>query len=322
MLMTMNKKSKVSVIIPAYNADRFVKEAVASALAQTYKKIEVIVIDDGSTDNTRAILQPYLETDKIKYIHQSNKGLAAARNTGIKNSSGEYIALLDADDIFLPLKIEKQIDYFEKHPECDICYCDLYHFWDDEPEKLFKLNYRYYSGDEVLPNLLKKDFIAPLTMVIRKSVFEKFGGFDENFRRSEDLEFLFRVLSAGVKICFLNDILAKLRLRRTDNLQSFQSQPEVKRTVLATLERLESRLSQEEIKKLQMEKYLTIQRLKIGLAYLENGNKKEAREFIPGGQPRGYILWFLALILPAPLLAKLIRYYHLRKQKSNLIPVK
>ncbi len=202
----------VSIIIPSYNAARYVQEAINSALDQTHKNIEVIVIDDGSTDETKNILEPYATAQKIKYFFQENKGLSAARNAGVKIAKGEYIALLDADDIFLPEKIEEQVQFLEQNPHCDVCYCDLYHFWDENPHKLLKLNYKYYSGADVLPGLLEKSFIAPLTVVLRKSVFNRFGYFDENLKRSEDLDFWFRLAYGGAQIFFLPKILTKLRM--------------------------------------------------------------------------------------------------------------
>ena len=102
------QNNKVSIVIPSYNAARYVKEAVDSALAQTYKNVEVIVVDDGSTDGTKKILAPYSESKKIRYIYEENKGLAGARNTGIKNSSGEYVAFLDADDLFCREKLRNK----------------------------------------------------------------------------------------------------------------------------------------------------------------------------------------------------------------------
>ncbi|MBI4085872.1 MAG: glycosyltransferase [Candidatus Liptonbacteria bacterium] len=317
--------AKVSIIIPSYNAGAYVKEAVDSALAQTYPHCEIIVVDDGSTDDTQEILAPYAEKGSVQYVYQDNKGLAGARNTAIKIARGEYIAFLDADDVFIPQKMERQVQYLKDHAECDVSYCDLYHFWDGRPETLLKLDYRYYSGDEVLPNLIKRDFIAPLSMLVRKSVFEKFGLFDEHFRRSEDLEFLVRILRGGARICFLDEILAKLRLRRTSNLQGFLSQPEVKKTGLAVFENLYDNIGPEERERLKLKKYLALYRLKVGLAYLENNNKMEAKKFMydsfsgfRGGYVFGRLFWFLIVITPGSLLSSFIRYYHLKKQDSNL----
>ena len=229
--MAINEKL-VSIVIPSYNTEKYIKEAVDSALAQTYTPIEIIVVDDGSTDNTKNVLGPYLERNAITYIYQANRGLAGARNTGIKASRGEYIAFLDADDIFLPEKVARQAAHLDANPKCDISYCDLYHFWDEEADKLFKLQYQYYSGADVLPHLLEKSFIAPLSTVFRRSTFETYGMFDENFRRSEDLEFWLRLSYSGANFCFLPEILGKLRMRRTANLQGIESQPMVKLTML------------------------------------------------------------------------------------------
>lgn len=318
----------VSIIIPAWNAERYVKGAVDSALSQTYPNVEIVVVDDGSTDNTRELLQPYADAKKIVYVYKENSGLAGARNTGIRNALGSYIALLDADDLFLPEKVEHQVAFLDGHPECDVSYCDIYHFWDDDPKQLLKLNYRYYSGEEVLPNLIRRHFVAPLTMVLRRSVFDRFGLFDETFRRSEDLEFLVRIAHGGARICFLDEILGKLRLRRTSNLQGFESQPEVKRTGLLVFERLREKLTPDERGKLEIDKYLSRYRLKVGLAYLENGNKRDALPFIEqsfGSFPFGGIFYAvlraLLALVPANLLASLLRRYHIRRQEKALQPL-
>src|SRR3990170_3473675 len=112
--------SKVSVIIPAYNSARFLPEAIESVLAQTYKDYGIIVIDDGSTDNTKETLEPYF--DKIKYIYQQNQGAASARNTAIRHSQGEYIAFLDADDVWLPEKLHIQVEYLNNNPGIAMVY--------------------------------------------------------------------------------------------------------------------------------------------------------------------------------------------------------
>src|ERR1700722_15750951 len=136
----------VSVIIPAYHAAPYIAEAIDSVLGQTYQHIEIIVVHRDSGDGTDAVLKPYLSKKAILYIEQEGKGLSNARNLGIRRAHGEFIALLDADDIFLPEKIEKQVGYFEKHPHCDVCYSGAWHFMDGKPDMLLKLNYTYYSG--------------------------------------------------------------------------------------------------------------------------------------------------------------------------------
>ncbi len=109
---------KVSVIIPTYNRAHFLCEALDSALSQTFKDFEIIIVDDGSTDNTKQVLEKY--GSRIYYIYQENKGRAEARNTGIRRAKGEHIAFLDDDDIWLPNKLEKQVFFLDARPDIGI----------------------------------------------------------------------------------------------------------------------------------------------------------------------------------------------------------
>lgn len=316
-------KLLVSIIIPSYNASAYVKEAIDSALAQTHKDIEIIVVDDGSTDDTKQILEPYIRSNKIHYIYQANKGLSGARNTGIKAARGEYVALLDADDLFLPEKIEKQVEHLETHPNCDVSYCDLYHFNDREPDNLLKLNYRYYSGKDVLPNLLKQSFIAPVTVVFRKSVFARFGLFDEAMRQyAEDLEFWLRLTYGGAQICFLPEILAKLRLRGEGNIQSLENQPKMKLTALRVIENLNAKMSQTERRASGIRFSLMKHGLKLVFAYFLVGQKNEAKKIIysafkdyPLGFIPGFLLWIFIAAVPNIILERLSLFlYHYRRR--------
>jgi len=113
---------RVSVIIPVYNCERYIASAIRSVLEQTYTNWELIIVNDGSTDGTLEICQSFLEKD-IKIINQINQGISAARNAGIRNSQGEYIALLDADDIWFPNKLEKQVSFLDSHPLIGLVTC-------------------------------------------------------------------------------------------------------------------------------------------------------------------------------------------------------
>lgn len=272
-------KPLVSIIIPTFNAEPYLRGAIDSALAQTYGNCEIIVIDDGSTDATKEAVRPYVASGRIKYVFQQNAGLSGARNRGIREAQGNYIALLDADDFFLPEKMERQVDYLESHPDCDISYCDLYHFREDRSERLLKLQYRYYSGDEVLPHLVRKNFIAPLAVVLRKSVFDRFGYFDEALRRSEDLEFWIRVAGKGGKICFLPEILGKLRMRVSGNLQDTKSQSVMKTINLDILDRVANEMSEDEKRKYKLGYYRAVCAYKASAAYFLNCDRANARLF-------------------------------------------
>src|SRR5581483_1255956 len=136
-----NRQPLVSIIVPAYNAEPYLAETLDSALTQTYPNIEIIVVNDGSKDGTAEIGRRYAarHPGKIFYFEQANAGVSAARKNAIERSRGEYITFVDADDLLLPQKAERQVAYLEAHPECDACYSEIYHFLQSEPEKLFKL---------------------------------------------------------------------------------------------------------------------------------------------------------------------------------------
>lgn len=272
----------ISVIIPAYNAGKYIGEAIDSALAQTYSNLEVIAVDDGSTDDTRGILEPYIKEQKIRYIYQANRGLAGARNTGIRAAQGEYLAFLDADDIFLPEKIERQTAYLERHPECDVCYCDLWHFFEEAPERMLKLNYNFYSGERVFPELLKKNFINPLSLTLRRSVFDRFGYFNENLRRSEDWDYWVNLAWQGARFDFLPERLAKYRIRRQSGL-SYDWSGEVlrKETAHGIFLRLKQKMSAAERNKYHIESIIFLHWLKLIYARL-------AHRFYP---LRSFQLW-------------------------------
>ncbi|MGG8363830.1 glycosyltransferase family 2 protein, partial [Bacillus cereus] len=113
----MEQKQLVSVVIPLYNTEKYIEETMQSILDQTYKNIEIVIVDDGSKDQSPSIVKNLAEKypGQVKYVHQKNQGVSVARNTGIENASGEYIAFLDSDDLWHPTKIEKQVESMHKN---------------------------------------------------------------------------------------------------------------------------------------------------------------------------------------------------------------
>jgi len=292
--MTKIKQPLVSIIIPTYNTARYLEEAVNSALGQTYKNKEIIVVDDGSTDNTREILDVYIRKGVIKYIYQKNKGLAGARNTGIMSARGEYVALLDADDLFKLDKVEKQLRYLNNCPDCDFCYCDVLLFQDNRPNKFFRYDYKYYSGS-IFKYLLRQNFINPSTLFFhRKNIIDKFGLFNESLRRVEDLEYYLRVSLAGAKFCFLDEPLFLSRVRKNGNLQSNQAL--VQETTLNVLKNIGERLTFSEREIYGLDEAINSRKVKLSLAYLASGNRRLGRKTILEVD-RMYILKFLVLLL-------------------------
>ncbi len=297
----MKNQPRVSVIVPAYNAAAYIQESIDSVLAQTYKNLEIIIVDDGSTDNTREVLEPYFDKRPIRYFYQTNQGLSGARNTGLRFSSGQFVALLDADDIFLPNKIARQVSCLLQNPDFGLCYCRVLHFSDTHPRQFYlhaySHNHQNPSGHLFAP-LLKKQFINPLSVLIRKTVFENFGYFNRNLRHTEDWELWLRWAYSGVKFYYLNETLALYRVRTSGNLSQFLNEPKMKEKSLEIFLDLEKKLSAEEKRRYGLAAIIQSLRVKALLAYLLVGDKKNAQRFtslLP-------VFWnWLVLIVPAKL---------------------
>ncbi|NEQ79830.1 MAG: glycosyltransferase family 2 protein [Moorea sp. SIO2I5] len=213
----MSHKPLVSGIVIFLNAEKFIEEAIQSVFAQTYNNWELLLVDDGSTDNSTAIAQRYAQKypEKVSYLehegHQ-NRGMSATRNLGIKNAKGDYIAFLDADDIWLPQKLEKQLAIFSSQPEADVV-CGLTKFWyswTEKPQDIDRDLMREIAPDydtlfdspRLLTLLLQNQARTPATcsVLIRRTLFDVTGGFEESFQGMyEDQAFFAKVyLKAAV----------------------------------------------------------------------------------------------------------------------------
>ena len=205
----MNDKPVVSVIIPCYNTAQYLGEAIASVLYQTFSDFELLIIDDGSTDSTPEIASSFLDDRRVRYIHQDNMGLSAARNKGINLSSGKFIALLDADDVWEPEKLKVQLDVFNNMPQYGLVFTDFLTF--DErgiiaSEKNSFIQHRLNTVDfETLYS--RNNFIYPSTVMVPKSVFEAVGGFDVTLKSAEDYDMWLRIAKmsrlSGISSCLV-----------------------------------------------------------------------------------------------------------------------
>lgn len=189
----------VSVIIPTYGGSKYISRAINSVLGQTYKKWELIIVDDNGLNSdiqkqTEDVVRPFLKDERIKYIcHDYNKNGSAARNTGVANSSGSYIALLDDDDEYRPKFIEILTHELTKLPEeYALAYCSHVTYYNG---KQFETIHALKSGNLLFENLSHRIEIATTSVLIRKEAFISIGGFDESFRRHQDWEFLARIAS-------------------------------------------------------------------------------------------------------------------------------
>jgi len=185
------RKPTVSVVIATYNYGRFLKEAIDSVLAQTYRDYEIIVVDDGSTDNTRQVIEPYLALGNLSYFRmEENIGQPRAKNRGIRKSRGKFIAFLDADDVWLPRKLEKQMPLFERSREVGVVYCD--HICFCGHQELPEIGHPPYARGWVTRNLMFDNIVPFSSSVVRKECFEQDGMFDESIPLAIDYDLWLR----------------------------------------------------------------------------------------------------------------------------------
>jgi glycosyltransferase involved in cell wall biosynthesis len=186
----MDNKPKVSIVIPVYNGSNYLREAIDSALAQTYTNYEIIVIDDGSTDTTWDIILLY--GDKIRGYHKENGGVSSALNLGIQKMQGKYFTWLSHDDLWLPNKLENQIHFFDLNPDCKVCYTD-YLVIDFLGNELNFIDTPWYPRHIAIRELFKSGYINGCTVMIEKTCFEKVGFFSENLKTTQDTEMWIRL---------------------------------------------------------------------------------------------------------------------------------
>jgi glycosyltransferase involved in cell wall biosynthesis len=196
-------KPMVSVIIPAYNAQDFIAETLDSILAQSYRNLEIIIVDDGSTDQTSQVVTRY--EPNIHYYFQDNSGgCAVPRNTGIRHSTGDLLCFMDADDLMSPERIVRQVDFLDRHPDVGLVFCDYRNF---NEEGLFPTTHfetcpllRSQLGNQeelILENscslLLRENFGCAGTLMIRKDVLEIESGFEPTLKACEDFHYYYRL---------------------------------------------------------------------------------------------------------------------------------
>lgn len=194
----------VSVIIPTYNRESVLLRAIDSVLAQSYQYYELIVVDDGSTDETEQLLKPLVSSEKIKYFKHQNRGVSAARNFGVKQAKGELISFLDSDDEWLPHKLQQQINYFIQNSEAQIVYGE--ELWIRNGKRVNQKVIHKKSGGMIFQACVQQCLIAPSSVMLSKNLFDDMGGFDESFVVCEDYD-LWLKISSIMEIGFIADPL-------------------------------------------------------------------------------------------------------------------
>ena len=208
MLRLRPKLPDVSVIIPVYNQEKYIKECLESVIEQEYEKIEIIVIDDGSTDATPQIVNDF--DSKIKYIRQENQGSAAAVNNGIKVAQGSLICWLGSDDVYLAGKIYHQVDLLLREPSLSAVYSD-YIMIDSDGKEITKVKVPWPSPEQFARSLLIRNFINGSAVMMRRECFDKTGYYDETLMADADADMWFRLLKHGYKFGYIPKPLIKYR---------------------------------------------------------------------------------------------------------------
>ncbi len=198
--------SAISVLIPTYNCAPFIGEAIESVLRQTLTPLEILVADDGSTDGSGDIAARYPE---VRYFHQTHQGISATRNSLINAAKGDWIAFLDADDRWMPDKLEKQMKYLDSHPSCEIVYCRYRNFTDIPKEKLTQRQKR------VLAVTVDQNLACAC---ISRSVFERCGLFDTRYDYGEDTEWTARLMLSGTNVYHCVEEILYERRVHTSNI--------------------------------------------------------------------------------------------------------
>jgi glycosyltransferase involved in cell wall biosynthesis len=216
----------VSVIIPAYNSAAYLADAIQSVMAQTFRDIEIIIIDDGSTDQTSRIMSAY--SNRVVYIRQANQGPSAARNRGISLSKGKYLAFLDADDLYLPDKMRLQVDYLEAHQEIDLVYSDGVRFKISQGNEIVlplsttgEVDIIRAAPSEYIFYLMTHNIFPIHAPLVKRECIVKVHGFDETLTACEDWDLWFRI-AEQYHIAFVDGQVIKYRLTPGSNSSDIQ----------------------------------------------------------------------------------------------------
>jgi glycosyltransferase involved in cell wall biosynthesis len=223
-----DKGPLVSVIIPVFNGEKYLREAIESVLAQTYRSFEIILVNDGSTDNSGAIAKSF--ASQLRYFYQDNSGLAAALNSGIELSGGCFLSFLDADDLWKEDKLMRQMMVFEDNPHVDIVFGQVKHFYSSELDENQRRRMR-------IPARVIRGFFKG-SMLIKRDSFFRVGVFDTRWKVGDFVDWYLKAVEKGMKSIVLNDVVT-LRRIHADNMgfRERKSQTDFVRILKASLDR-------------------------------------------------------------------------------------
>ncbi len=220
-------ESLVSVVIPVYNGEKYLAQAIESILTQSYRPIEIIVVDDGSTDGTADVARRFSET--VRYFYQSNSGCSAARNKGIENALGSFFSFLDSDDLWVEEKLFRQMAVFDSDGDLDMVFGQVSHFYspDLEQHKREKL----LNPTEIMPGYHAG------SLLIKRESFLRVGLFDINYEVGEFIDWYGKAKEIGMKSVILPEVVMKRRIHSSNSTLNRNAQMDYIRILKAALDR-------------------------------------------------------------------------------------
>jgi glycosyltransferase involved in cell wall biosynthesis len=323
--MPSNEPPLVSILINAYNAERHIAGAIDSALAQTYQNIEIVVLDDGSTDRTAEIVQGYHDP-RIRKVLENHIGLVAGRNRLLREAKGEFLTWLDVDDRYMPRKVEREAEFLVRHEEISAVYCDTVYFFTDEPDVRYRHAQVHHQG-KIFEQLLDRIFINNTAFMMRRSVVEQLGYFNTATGISEDWEYFLRMAQYGMSFGYLDEPLVLCELR-DDSHSRFSQKPTMKESVVAIFENLRGQMSEAEQERYHMRERIQSKYRELALAFLGAGRKQDFyRAWQKGGEGLAWsfacgVLRIAVAIVPGRWISGMIRAAADMKKKRNYIPIR
>ncbi len=262
----------VSVVMPAYNARETVEEAIASALAQSHHPLEVIVVDDGSTDGTSDLIADRFG-DRVRLLRMAHGGRSIARNRGIDLARGAFIQFLDADDILVRTKVERQVGFLAENPQYAVAYGPVECFAEEDPDRRWPFRPGVHPSGQILPKMIDDGFILPVATLARTEWCRMIGGFDPKLPSNEDWDFWLRLAAAGGLFGYHPDeeVVGFYRVRSRPP-RGVGGDPHLLAGVLA-LEKLGRNLGPEEAGRLNLRRAIGRWRFGYGRSLLEAGDR-------------------------------------------------
>ncbi len=317
----------VSVIIPTYNSSEYISEAINSVLLQAYNELEIIVIDDGSTDTTEETVKK-IRDNRIRYIKSEKQGNYFARNMGIRKSRGEYIAFLDADDIWLKDKLKKQVDVLSKDNDVGLCCTDHYIFFggkksDTYADMLHSFSRDLLSHANFIERLLIENIIITSSVMVRKSCFEHLGVFDTAYQNAMDYDMWLRII-LNYKAYYIKD---RCLLKRRHVLNISKDKINTLSALLYIFTKAKSYIGGTKFFDVHHEELVEKKTRKImyglGLEYLSAKDYKNAFQYLRDSKTaeKNAFRYFAMSVakLHAGFLAALIDLYRSQRQKSKIV---